>query len=68
VVANESTSNVTSFWQRVGLDRAGSYYFPAAGALGFGIPAAVGVQLAEPSRPVICVVGDGSANFGITGL
>ena len=68
VIVNESTSNLQSFWQRVGLERAQSFYFPAAGALGFGIPAAVGVQLAEPDRPVIGVIGDGSANFGITGL
>ena len=68
VIVNESTSNTDSFWQRVGFDRARSFYFPAAGALGFGIPAAVGVQLAEPGRPVIGVIGDGSANYAITGL
>ena len=68
VFVNESTSNTESFWQRIGLDHARSFYFPAAGALGFGIPAAVGVQLAEPGRPVIGVIGDGSANYAITGL
>lgn len=68
VIVNESTSNTESFWQRIGFDRARSFYFPAAGALGFGIPAAVGVQLAEPGRPVIGVIGDGSANYAITGL
>jgi len=68
VFVNESTSNTDSFWQRIGLDRARSFYFPAAGALGFGIPAAVGVQLAESDRPVIGVIGDGSANYAITGL
>jgi benzoylformate decarboxylase len=68
VIVNESTSNTESFWQRIGLGRARSFYFPAAGALGFGIPAAVGVQLAEPGRPVIGVIGDGSANYAITGL
>ena len=68
IIVNESTSNTESFWQRIGLDRARSFYFPAAGALGFGIPAAVGVQLAEPGRPVIGVIGDGSANYAITGL
>ena len=68
VIVNESTSNTEQFWQRVEFDRAQSFYFPAAGALGFGIPAAVGIQLAEPGRPVIGVIGDGSANYGITGL
>ena len=37
----------------------GSYYFCSSGGLGFGISAAVGVQLAEPSRPVVCVLGRG---------
>ena len=40
----------------------------ASGGLGFGISAAVGVQLAEPSRPVVCVIGEGSAQYGITAL
>src|SRR5215470_3053581 len=68
VIVNESTSNTEPFWQRMGFDRARSFYFPAAGALGFGIPAAVGIQLAEPGRPVIGMIGDGSANYGSTGL
>jgi len=68
VIVNESTSNLDSFWKCARFDRAQSFYFPAAGALGFGVPAAVGVQLAEPGRPVIGVIGDGSANYGITGL
>jgi benzoylformate decarboxylase len=46
----------------------GSYYFAAAGGLGFAMPAALGVQLAEPSRRVITIVGDGSANYSITAL
>jgi len=46
----------------------GSYYFPAAGGLGWAMPAALGVQLAEPSRRVIAVIGDGSANYSITAL
>jgi benzoylformate decarboxylase len=28
----------------------------------------VGVQLAQPQRPVICVLGEGSAQYGITAL
>jgi benzoylformate decarboxylase len=44
------------------------YYFAAAGGLGFAMPAAIGVELAEPERQVIAVIGDGSANFSITAL
>ncbi|MEU6023205.1 thiamine pyrophosphate-dependent enzyme [Micromonospora sp. NPDC047134] len=36
--------------------------------MGFGLPAALGVQLADPDRQVVALVGDGSANYGITAL
>lgn len=68
IFVKESTSTVSAFWQRVEMRHPGSYFFPAAGGLGFGLPAAVGVQLAQPQRRVIGVIGDGSANYGITAL
>lgn len=64
----ESTSTSASWWRQMDLRRPGSYYFPAAGGLGFGLPGAVGVAMAQPDRPVVAVVGDGSANYGITAL
>ena len=36
--------------------------------LGFAIPGAVGVSLAQPDRSVVALVGDGSAMYGIQGL
>ncbi|WP_295485264.1 benzoylformate decarboxylase [uncultured Pseudomonas sp.] len=68
IYVKESTSTTSAFWQRMNLRHPGSYYFPAAGGLGFGLPAAVGVQLAQPQRRVIALIGDGSANYGITAL
>ena len=68
IYVNESTSTVGIMWQRLPMELPGSYFFPAAGGLGFGIPAALGVQLACPDRRVIGIVGDGSANYAITGL
>ncbi|MFW3384782.1 UNVERIFIED_CONTAM: benzoylformate decarboxylase [Kocuria sp. CPCC 205274] len=64
----ESTSTNGDFWRHMDLREPGSYFWPASGGLGFGLPAAVGVKLARPDRPVIGVVGDGSANYGITAL
>jgi len=64
----ESTSTNSSWWRQMDLRRQGSYYFPAGGGLGFGLPASVGVALAQPDRPVVGVIGDGSANYGITAL
>ncbi len=38
---------------------------PSSGAMGYGVPSAVACSLAEPSRPVVCFVGDGG--FMMTG-
>ncbi|MFE5398291.1 benzoylformate decarboxylase [Streptomyces sp. NPDC056568] len=64
----ESTSTTSAWWRQMDLRGPGSYYFPAAGGLGFGLPGAVGVAMAQPDRPVVGVIGDGSANYGITAL
>jgi len=64
----ETPSCTLSLRNRLRISRPGSYYFCASGGLGFGIAAAVGVQLAEPQRPVVCVLGEGSAQYGITAL
>lgn len=68
IYVNEATSTINTLWQRLRMTEQGSYYFAAAGGLGFGLPAAVGVQLAKPERRVIGIIGDGSANYGIQGL
>jgi benzoylformate decarboxylase len=64
----ETPSSTVSLRNRLRISTPGSYYFCASGGLGFGIAAAVGVQLAEPQRPVVCVLGEGSAQYGITAL
>ncbi|HWJ73312.1 MAG TPA: benzoylformate decarboxylase [Kaistia sp.] len=68
IYVNESTSTIEAMWERMRWEEPGSYYFGAAGGLGFAMPAAVGVQLAEPDRQVIAVIGDGSANYSVTAL
>ncbi|MEU5703594.1 thiamine pyrophosphate-binding protein [Streptomyces aurantiacus] len=52
----------------VRLDRPGSYTHTVGGGLGWGIGAAVGRAMAEPGRPVVAVLGDGCALFGLQGL
>lgn len=64
----ESTSTNEAFWRQMDLREQGSYFFPASGGLGFGLPATVGVKLASPDRAVVGIIGDGAANYGITGL
>ena len=68
IVVLEAPSSTVALRNRLRLSRPGSYYFSASGGLGFGIAAAIGVQLAQPERPVVCVLGEGSAQYGITAL
>lgn len=48
-------------------DRYG-YHALASGGIGWGLPASVGVSLANPDRPVVCYSGDGSAMYSIQSL
>jgi benzoylformate decarboxylase len=48
-------------------DRYG-YHALASGGIGWGLPASVGVSLANPARPVVCFSGDGSAMYSIQAL
>jgi benzoylformate decarboxylase len=66
IVVLESPSSTLALRNQMRLSRPGSYYFSAGGGLGFGLAAAVGVQLAQPDRPVVCVLGEGSAQYAIT--
>ena len=68
IVVLESPSSTLALRNRLRLSRPGSYFFGAGGGLGFGLAAAVGVQLAQPERPVVCVLGEGSAQYAITAL
>jgi thiamine pyrophosphate-dependent acetolactate synthase large subunit-like protein len=40
----------------------------AQGGLGFAMPAAIGVRLGQPKRPVVAVVGDGSSLYQVQSL
>ena len=66
IIVLESPSSTNALRNQLRLSRPGSYYFSAGGGLGFGLPASIGVQLAQPDRPVVCVLGEGSAQYAIT--
>lgn len=40
-------------------DQPGTYIGPTSGAMGYGLPAAIGAKLAHPDKPVISFSGDG---------
>jgi benzoylformate decarboxylase len=52
----------------LGQDDPDAYVHTVGGGLGWGIGAAIGTRLGNPSRPVVAVLGDGSAMFGLQGL
>jgi len=62
---------MTSLWAALSLPstRPSSYHaILELGMLGVGIPAAIGAKLAESSRDVVCVTGDGAAGFNVMEL
>ncbi|WP_205699109.1 benzoylformate decarboxylase [Conexibacter sp. SYSU D00693] len=68
IVVLESPTSTLALRNRLRISRPGSYFFCAGGGLGYGLAAGIGVQLAQPSRPVVCVLGEGSAQYAISGL
>ena len=44
------------------------FYGLRGGGIGWGLPAALGIKLAQPGRPVVALVGDGSAMYTIQSL
>jgi benzoylformate decarboxylase len=40
----------------------------SGGALGWGVPAAIGAKIGRPDRPVVAVVGDGSFHFSVQSI
>ena len=68
VVVVESPSSTLALRNQLRISRPGSYFFGAGGGLGFGLAAAIGVQLAQPDRPVVCVLGEGSVQYAVTGF
>jgi benzoylformate decarboxylase len=68
ILTLESPSSTIAIRNHLRLSEPGSYFFGAGGGLGFGMPAALGVALAQPDRPVVSVVGEGSAQYAIQSL
>ncbi|MFE9203843.1 benzoylformate decarboxylase [Micromonospora sp. NPDC007230] len=72
VLVQESPSNLAALRRQLRINRPRSYFTMASGGLGFGLPAAVGIALAERDtgrgRPVVAVVGDGSFHYSVQAL
>ena len=63
IVVDESVTSTLGVRSSLHLSEPGSYFFTRGGGLGFGLPAAIGVKLARPDRPVVAIVGDGTTLY-----
>ncbi len=68
IVVLESPTSTMALRNRLRISKPGSYYFCAGGGLGYGLSAGIGVQLAQPDRPVVCVLGEGSVQYAVSGF
>jgi benzoylformate decarboxylase len=68
VVIDESISSGGGLRDLLRCRDARSYFGLRGGGIGWGLPAALGVKLALPQRPVVALVGDGSAMYTIQAL
>jgi benzoylformate decarboxylase len=68
IVVDDSLSNKEAVHAAMKFNEPGSLYGERMGAIGWGMGAALGVKLARPTRPVIGIVGDGSAMMTVQAL
>jgi benzoylformate decarboxylase len=68
VVVDETVSSSAGIRLLMRSDDPQSFYGLRGGGIGWGLPAAIGIKFALPDRPVVALVGDGSAMYTIQGL
>jgi benzoylformate decarboxylase len=62
-IVDDAVTNTVGVRSMLRSSEPGTYFFTRGGGLGWGIPAALGVKLADPDRPVVAIVGDGTALY-----
>ena len=68
VVVEEALSSAPGIRQLIRSDDPQSFFGLRGGGIGWGLPAAIGVKLALPDRPVVALIGDGSAMYTFQAL
>jgi benzoylformate decarboxylase len=68
VIVDETISSGAGLFRFLRSGPPGSLFGNRGGGIGWGLPAAVGVQLALPERRVVALIGDGSAMYSIQAL
>ena len=68
VLVNEGLTGANSLLDMLPFRDKDGFHAFASGGIGWAIAAAVGIQLARPDRPLVAVIGDGSAMYTIQAL
>ncbi len=68
VVEEAVTTTNTTLERLAALKNTSGYFGHRGWALGWGLGCALGVKLAWPDRPVLAILGEGAAMYGIQGL
>ena len=68
VVIEEILSSAPGVRSMIDSNDEQSYFGLRGGGIGWGLPAAIGAKIALPDRPVVALVGDGSAMYTVQGL
>jgi benzoylformate decarboxylase len=63
IVIEEATSSADGIRELIRSDDPQAYFGLRGGAVGWGMPAAIGVKLALPDRPVLALLGDGGTMY-----
>ncbi|HET9904566.1 MAG TPA: thiamine pyrophosphate-binding protein [Xanthobacteraceae bacterium] len=68
IIVDETISSNPGLRQLLLREEAGNQFGYRGGGIGWGISGAIGVKLAQPHRPVLALIGDGSAMYTVQAL
>ena len=68
VIIDETVSSGANLRRFLKSDDPQSFFGMRGGGIGWGLPAAIGAKIALPDRPLVALIGDGSAMYTIQGL
>lgn len=68
LIVEEAPSSRQAMQALLPMNRANQFHTSSSGALGFGLPGAVGLALGSPGSHVIAILGDGSTMYASQGL
>ncbi len=68
IIADDSVTTRDAVHAAISFDEPGTVFGERGGALGWGMGGALGLKLANPDRPVVGIIGDGSSMMTVQAL